>query len=322
MASETAVRDQVLTFKPLRDIGAEVVGLDLDHITPDAARALREAWATHGLLLFPKTRADTLAQVRLAGLFGQVQPHVVTGIRTDDARITQLGGEGEKKGIALVVNGQTLAGFFYLHQDGTFGATVNEGAILRLVKAPATGGDTQWIDMEKVYEALPAHLRRICETHETVHQLRDGPSLLSNGVGRLYGWPDYRWRFPEPREQEDRGRPPVVHSMAMTNPRTGKRTLILSPLTVIGIVGMDQAASDAFYDEIVAFLMQPRFSYRHSWSEGDMILYDNRRTMHAAFGYPFEDERIMHRTDLAPPAPTGRALTLAELAEFAGRVRV
>jgi len=322
MASETAVRDQVLTFRPLQHIGAEVVGLDLDHITPGAEYALRQAWADHGLLLFAKTAADIAAQVGLAGLFGQVQPHVVTRIRTDDARVTQLGGEGEKKGIALVVNDQTLAGFFYLHQDGAFGPIINEGAILRLVKAPRTGGDTLWVDMEKVYAALPDHLRRICETHETVHQLRDGPSLLKDGAGRLYGWPDFRWRFPEPREQQDRGRPPVVHPMAMTNPRTGRRTLMLSPLTVIGIIGMDQSASDAFHDEIVGFLMQPQFSYRHAWSEGDMILYDNRRTMHAALGYPFDDERIMHRTDLAPPAPTGRDLRPSELAEFAGRVRV
>ena len=90
--------------------------------------------------------------------------------------------EGETKGTALVVDGQVRAGFLYLHQDGAYTPTVTRGGMLRMVKPPRKGGDTLWIDTQKGYAALPAHLRRVVDTHSIIHLTRQVPE-------RMYGWP-------------------------------------------------------------------------------------------------------------------------------------
>jgi taurine dioxygenase len=254
--------------------------------------------------------------MRLTGLFGPLMEHVIKALRSKATPLFhQLGGE-ERKGNAGVINGEVRAGFFYLHQDGAYTPTVNRGAILRMVKTPKRGGDTIWIDTQKAYEALPQHLREICDTRSAIHFLREY-------AGRMYGWPHLTWRAPEPHEApppinvyKEWELPPVRHNLVMTNPETGKKMMIIDPLSIRCVEGMSRKESEAFFEELITFLVRPEFAYRHQWSVGDMVLYDNRRTVHGAFGYAWDDERIARRTDLAPPEPSGRYLTDAEMAEF------
>ena len=297
---------------PLDHIGVEIVGIDPDRIDAADEDALRALWIEHGVLLFRGAGTDAATHVRLSRIFGALQEHVIESLRiADNPDLIVLGGEGEKKGPAMVVDGELRAGFLFLHQDGAYTASISRGGMLRMIQAPTHGGDTLWTDTQAAYAALPDDLKTFCDTHSTVQVWRDIPE-------RLWGWPHIELRAaPEaggPAQPVDHQPfPPVLQPMVIEHPVSGARALLISPLGYDGVWGMDRAEGDRLYEAVVSHAVQPRFCYRHHWAVNDLVLWDNRRTMHAAFGFPYAETRIVQRTTLAGDQPTGRLLTPEEL---------
>src|SRR5260221_6643924 len=88
----------------------------------------------------------------------------------------------------------------------------------------------------------------------------------------------------------------VVHPLVRTHPETGRKALYLNPNRMEKIVGMDRDASDALLDRLTAHATQPRYQYRHKLRRGDIVIWDNRCTMHKANAdYPAGAQRLMHR---------------------------
>jgi alpha-ketoglutarate-dependent taurine dioxygenase len=113
---------------------------------------------------------------------------------------------------------------------------------------------------------------------------------------------------PELAAREDRGRydalPPVRHPLVQVHPETGRRSLFLSPHTMVNIEGMEPGQGRALLDELIAHATGERFVYRHRWAPHDVIMWDNRCTMHSV--EPFDNanvRRIMHRVTLAGDGP-------------------
>lgn len=303
--------------KALDHIGIEIVGLDPDRLSTDDEAALRALWVRHGLLLFRRAGTDAATHVRLSRIFGPLQEHVIASLRlAGNPDLIVLGGEGEKKGPGMFVDGELRAGFLALHQDGAYTPSISQGGMLRMIRPPAQGGDTIWTDTQAAYAALPGELKAFCDAHSTVQIWRDAPE-------RLWGWPDVDLR-PGPhaaaREyQVDRQPfPPVLQPMVIDHPVSNAKALLLSPLGYAGVWGMPRTEADPLYEEIVAHAVQPRFCYRHHWTADDLVLWDNRRTMHAAYGFPYADTRIVQRTTLAGDHMTGRLLTDAERQSWTG----
>jgi taurine dioxygenase len=307
--------DELITIRPLDHIGAEILDLDIDRLNPAVEAALYQAWIDHGVLLFRGQPDPDAAHIRLSQVFGTIQEHVVPTLRDpDNALLMVLGGEGKRKGPAMMVNGELLAGFLGQHQDSAYTPSIAIGSMLRMVRKPATGGDTMWVDMQKAYAALPDRLRHICDTHSAIHIWRDWPE-------RLWGRAGLDARPARPDEGpfwllERQDFPPVLQPMTIRHPVSDAPTLLMSPLGFLAIAGMSRAEGDALYEELAAFVNRPEYGYRHQWAEGDMVLWDNRRTMHCAFGYPYADQRIVKRTTLVGELPTGRALSQAEMFEL------
>jgi taurine dioxygenase len=303
--------------RQLDHIGAEIVGLDLEReIDADTARQLNDVWLDHGVLVFRGAASDVAVHLRASRLFGELAEHVVESLRVDGTpELIMLGGEGEKKGSAMVVDGEIRAGFLFLHQDGAFTPSIAKGSMLRMIKRPHAGGDTIWVDTQKAYDELPADLKDFCDDHATVQIYRDLPD-------RLWGWPDMQVRAARPEEGPTvdlvrNDRPPVLQPMVITHPVTGRRSLLTSPLGFVCVHGIDRATGDQVYERVARHLAQPRFAYRHRWSIDDLVLWDNRRTMHWALGYPYDGERVVQRTTLVGDLPTGRYLEPAEAAALA-----
>lgn len=304
-----------LDIFPLDAIGAEIFGIDVDRLTAVGVAALNAAWLRHGVLLFRNVDGGAAAHVRLSRVFGPLQEHVIPTLRLkENPELIALGGDGEQKGSAFVVDGAIRAGFLFLHQDGAYSDHISVGGVLRMVRAPEDGGDTMWVDTEKAYAALPSELKAACERHSTVQIWRDVPD-------RLWGWPHMQVRLARPDEGPVHPLPhqpfrPVLQPMVVTHPISGRRALLMSPLGYAGVWGMTRDEGDALYEAVALHCARPEFSYRHHWAEGDMVLWDNRRTMHAAFGYPYAQERVVQRTTLAGGMPTGRWLSEAEAAPY------
>jgi taurine dioxygenase len=94
--------------------------------------------------------------------------------------------------------------------------------------------------------------------------------------------------------------------MVVTHPETARKSLLLSPWGFMRVLGMDQEEGDALFDEVVAHTVQDKYCYRHTWSANDMVLWDNRRTMHTALGYPYDMTRVGLRTTLKGHMAVGR----------------
>src|SRR5258708_5931349 len=98
--------------------------------------------------------------------------------------------------------------------------------------------------------------------------------------------------------------PEPTHPLVRTHPDTGRKSLSLNPNGRKEIEGMDRAESDRLPDELIAHAIQPKYQYRHVWRQGDIVIWDNRCTMHKANAdYPEGERRLMHRVVVAGSPP-------------------
>jgi taurine dioxygenase len=300
-------------LKPLDHIGAEVTGVDWSRpISTKLAEDLYAAWLQHAVLLFREAGTSTDIHVRLSQVFGELEVHPIKSLHVEDQEhLIWLGGEGGRKGSPVLVDGELRAGFIFFHQDTTFTPNICKGSMLRMLQRPEEGGDTVWTDTAKAYDGLPDHLKARLEGLSSVQCFRAG------FTEHLWGWPGHTVeRAPEnagvPSTIDLPHFPLVAHPFIVTHPESGRKSLLMSPLNFIHIEGMDPDEGNALFEEVATHALRPEFSYRHKWSVNDLVLWDNRRTMHCALGYPYEQTRLVHRTTLMGGMQTGRYYTEAE----------
>ncbi len=157
---------------------------------------------------------------------------------------------------------------------------------------PPTGGNTDFVDMRRVYDDLPDAMKNRIADLTAVHSIWHSRAL-AGGV-------DFR-------PDEVATMPPVTQPLVRIHPRTGRRSLALAS-HVSEIVGMSLEAGRALLAELTAFALQPRYLHSHVWTEGDLVIWDNRCTMHR--GTPFDDKayrRDMRRTTVQGPSRYGAA---------------
>jgi taurine dioxygenase len=104
------------------------------------------------------------------------------------------------------------------------------------------------------------------------------------------------------REQEEM-HPPVLHPMVQAHPATGRRALYVNPLHVYGIVGMEQDEAKPLLDELFEHALNPEFQYHHNYRVGDLVIWDQRCTMHKAeAAYSMDEHRLLMRAKISAAA--------------------
>ena len=161
--------------------------------------------------------------------------------------------------------------------------------MLHALEVPSTKGGTMFADMCAAYDALPAAMKERLAGLTGLHGRTDGPA-----GARLYD-PDEEMRRTDKKYDEQR-RPAVV-----PHPVTGRPILFVNPMHVHGFDGMSRDESWPLIEELAAHATQERFTYYHSWRVGDLLIWDERATMHRGAGdYHPEERRIMLRTIVYP----------------------
>jgi taurine dioxygenase len=149
---------------------------------------------------------------------------------------------------------------------------------------------TGYIDTAAVYDAMPRTLLKAIEGRRAIHSLGPIQDALRSAA--------------RADDEMEGGEPPafeqVVHPLVHEHPESGRKVLNVSPAFVQAIEGLPENESRALLDELIAFATQDRFVYLHRWDVGDLIIWDNSRTMHLATGHKRRHARRMHRTTLAP----------------------
>lgn len=291
------------------DFGREIIGLDMTGgIAPDTAAALRQAWLDHGVLVFRGIGTSPEVQLELSRCFGELEPHPIAKFRLEGyPDLILLTNEGGPVGPVYDFDGVATTQRIPWHTDLAFMPTPNAGALLRMVRKVETGGQTGWLDTAAAYDALDAATKDEIADLEAVYLFRTGLEEMrfnQQGGTRI-----------SPRKDSYPDFPPVANPLVWAHPETGRKVLNISTLNIDHIVGQRNARGDALIRRLIEHTLQPRFQYIHEWENNDMVLWDNRRTMHCAFGHPVDQIRIVHRTTIKGDAVMGRIVSAeAELA--------
>jgi taurine dioxygenase len=279
----------------LSDTAGEVVGLNCSG--PLDAATLAALKRT--MLDFPVVaiRDQTLTppqQAAFSRLLGPLETQDrKTYCHPDDQDILILSNEIRPDGTAV---GIVDAGDYW-HSDSSHLEEPCRATVLYAVKNPTTGGDTEFINMYQVYDALPDDLRRRVEGRQGIHHISKNINPRVNvSTARTDAAAYYKEREKATRH--------MLQPMVRTHPETGRQALYASPRFTIGIADMDDAEAQPLLDRLFEIMLEPRFRYRHTWRDGDLVAWDNRCLNHMACGgYSLPDTRRMHRTTIRGDKP-------------------
>jgi alpha-ketoglutarate-dependent taurine dioxygenase len=257
-------------------IGAVIAADPAALFEESAARTCLEALEAYGVLVFPGLHLDDAAQVAFTRRLGE--PVLLPSGHGPHPEIFRVTLDPQQNRSA-----EYLRSTFFWHIDGTTDDIPTRGTLLSARSIAEEGGDTEFASTYAAYEALPESERARCLELRVVHSLEASQRLMV---------PD-----PSPQQLAQwRGRGAKEHPLVWKH-ASGRHSLVLGA-TADHVVGMSAEAGRALLDRLLAWSTQPRFVYRHSWQIGDLVIWDNRGTMHRALPYSATSNRLMHRTTL------------------------
>ena len=282
-----------LTVRPLHPaLGAEVRGIDMRAaLDPAAFRELHDVWMRHLVLVFPDQRITDAEHVAFTRYFGEPEifhQNIIRSKRVPEIfRVANVDDDGNLMPVDHpTVQQLSLAQSW--HTDSSYRAIPCAGALLHGVEVSRTGGETQFTNLYKVYEELPERLKRRIAGRRALHDF--GHLHVLRNLKPL-------------TEEEKAAMPPVWQPMVRKHPVTGRLSLYISPIYNDEIEGMDREAARDLLKELTEFAGQPPFVYRHRWAPHDVVMWDNRCTMHQVTPHDPGERRVMHRTTIVGTEP-------------------
>ena len=186
-------------------------------------------------------------------------------------------------------DGKRLVNGANWHTDDSFMREPCALTMLYGVIVPSSGGDTQFANMYRAYEDLDADVRGRIDRLKVVHRYhssRKGAKAGKRPADEMAAMPD------------------AEHPLVRTHPVTGRRALYMNPNRMDQVAGLSRGDSDALLDMLITHATDARYQYRHKWRQGDIIIWDNRCTMHKANAdYADGERRLMHRVVVAGTVP-------------------
>lgn len=167
----------------------------------------------------------------------------------------------------------------FWHTDSSFMPTVAKYSLLSSRVVPETGGDTEFADMRAAWDALPADLRRIVSDLVGEHHALHSRVLLGNSYS----------------DEQMAGLPPAQWPLVRDHPGSG-RTSLFVPIHISRILGMSVPESRMLVNELIEHATQPEFVHRHQWCSGDLVMWDNRCTLHRGRRFELSERRDLRRT--------------------------
>jgi alpha-ketoglutarate-dependent taurine dioxygenase len=240
------------------------------------AAEIRRLLEERGVVTFRKLDFDDQQQLAFARTLGDIIPQGNKGIY----KVTLDKRENDRA--------DYLRGAFYWHIDGTTDDVPTRASLLSAKRLSPSGGQTEFANTYAAYDDLPESEKKSLAGLKVVHHVE--------AIQRVM--------YPNPTPEQEaswKRHPPKSHPLVWTH-RSGRRSLVLGS-TATHIEGMEAAAGRKLLDELQAWATQPAFVYRHEWTLGDMLIWDNTGTMHRVVEYALDSGRMMHRTTLVAEEP-------------------
>ncbi len=265
------------------NIGAEIRGLDLRHdLDAGTVAAIRGAWLEHAVVLFRDQHLGKDDQIRFTARFGEI------GELARPKEYRTPGHDDMPPGMMLISNvrengvaiGALPDGEMMFHHDMLHAETPHTATMLYAVEIPSDGGNTLFASGSAAYDALAADVRAPLEGREAFHHYNYGSVQKGDGKGT-------------PAFAES------VHPVFRTHAETGRKAIYVNRLMTEGIVGMDAEQGEALLERLFDHSERPEFVYEHVWRLGDLVMWDNRCSMHARTDFPAGERRLLWRTTIA-----------------------
>jgi alpha-ketoglutarate-dependent 2,4-dichlorophenoxyacetate dioxygenase len=275
---------------------AEVQGVDLARPLSGAeVAAIHAAMDEHAVLVFHDQKLDDEAQLAFTRSLGEIEHAVGTSLRAPEeyrlpttfADVSNL--DREHRVFARDDRRRLFGiGNRLWHSDSSFKVVPAKYSILHARSVPSRGGNTEFADMRAAYEALDAETRAEIEDLVCEHSQIFSRQQLG---------------FTEFTDEERARMAPVRQRLVRVHPSTGRKSLYLSSHAG-GIVGWPVPEARALLRDLIEHATQRPFVYAHAWRVHDLVMWDNRRTMHRARPFPAHEPRDMRRTTLVGDGPT------------------
>jgi alpha-ketoglutarate-dependent taurine dioxygenase len=282
-------------------IGERVEGLDLSEpLTPDAVANLKQILHERQLLVFPRQPLSQDQFLAFSRTFGEPEFYTLRGyggVPSDKGadepvplvqRLTNLNADNVPYGPCPQMDRMAIAENW--HSDSSYRAVPSYVTLLNAVETPTVGGDTHFTSTHAAYDAIPKSLRDQIENYHVRHN-----------------WEYQRTRAPgmEPITEDERASvPPVIHKLVQRHPATGRKLLYLSSGAET-ILELPYEDGQNLIKELTEIATAPERVYTHKWGPNDLVMWDNRATLHRAGVFDYRStvlRRLLHRVVIAGDA--------------------
>jgi taurine dioxygenase len=265
-------------------LGAEIQGLDLKDIGEREFELIHGAWLDHLVVLFRGQQLTDEDLIRFSGRFGELDwaPVQETGRRFVE-------GHPEIYVVSNVIENGTPIGSLgsgeaVWHTDMSYQEIPPKASILYALAAPPAGGDTYFCNMYAGYDSLPSALQRRISGLSLKHDATyNSGGYIRQGMAAV----------DDPLTSAG-----VYHPLVTMHPATGRRALYLGRRRNAYVGGLPRDESEALLDELWGYATRDELTWRHHWHVGDLVLWDNRCTMHRRDAFDANFRRILHRTQI------------------------
>ena len=272
-----------------KNIGISIENVNLTNIDEITFKKIKKLWMKYLIIVFPNQNISDEDHINFGKKFGELEVHPSLSHRSSkNPEIYRVSNVDEKG--KIIPNKETswqyLKQSWLWHTDSSFRKIPSNGSILHGISTTKKGGNTLFANMYKAYEDLNKSIK---EKIKNLYVLHDHDHIISLSK--------------ELSKKKDKGSydklDSVAHPLVRRHPVTNKPSLFLSPHTMVKIIDYDYDQGRELLDFLIHHSIQSKYVYKHTWNKNDIVMWDNRCTMHSV--EPFNNntiKRIMHRVTL------------------------
>jgi taurine dioxygenase len=266
-------------------LGAIIECGDLRKMTAERFKAVRKAWLDNLVIVFRGQTLDDGELLNVCRLFGKLgaapsAAKMAAGQKGRDPRYPEINVISN-----VIEDGVPIGSFGYgeaaWHTDMAYEEIPHDGTMLYALEVPPTGGDTWFANMYLTCDTMPAKLLDRLKGLKIKHDLTYKPDGLPRKGYELVS--------------DVRKMPGTPHPIIRTHPETGHNAIYIGQRRNAYILGLSVEESEALLDEIWAHAAQEQFTWHHHWKVGDLVVWDNRCTMHRRDPFDNQHRRVMHQ---------------------------
>ena len=279
-----------LKLSPLHPLfAAEASGIDLTQpLTPEQIREIGAAMDRYAVLVWRGQPLTQEQQMRFASSFGTPDIGLKRVFKRPERLeyeelidISNVGADGQVVARDAPKNLSNFANMLW-HSDSSFQAPRAAYSMLSAVALPGWGGNTEFADLRAAYDTLPDRIRQEIRDLEAEHSALHTRLLLGDNAYT---------------DEQKKAIPPATWPLVTTHPGSGRKVLFVG-VHATHIVGWPIAEGRMYLHDLLEHATQREFVYSHEWQPGDLVMWDNRSTLHRGRRYDISERRELRRTTI------------------------